>query len=266
MKKLVAYSSVSHLGFCMLGIGALTTEGVTGAVYQMVAHGLSTGGLFLLVGVIYERRHTRLLQDFGGIARRVPIFAFFLVFVSLASAGLPALSGFPGEFLILLGTFTAGAPLDQIVMLHLGGANIELGPVYRVLAILAATGVILAAVYLLWMVQKVLFGPLQNPANERLKDMNTREILVLAPLAILMVVLGMAPGIVLKTIEPSAKQFVVDVNQRAGHAYAADPGAKREQQAAARPILRPALQPAPGIPFRPQLQQPRPLMPQEQFQ
>ncbi|MEL7371377.1 MAG: NADH-quinone oxidoreductase subunit M [Myxococcota bacterium] len=189
MKKLVAYSSVSHLGFCMLGLAAMTTEGVTGAIFIMVAHGISTGALFLLVGVLYERRHTRVLADYGGVAQRMPIYAFCLVFTAMASAGLPALSGFPGEFLVLLGTFTAG-------------------PTQTLWAILAAIGVILAAVYLLWMVQRVLFGPIQNPANEQLKDMTPREVFVLAPLMVLAVVLGLRPGIVLDRIEPAASGFV----------------------------------------------------------
>jgi NADH-quinone oxidoreductase subunit M len=210
MKKLVAYSSVSHLGFCMLGIGAMTIESVSGSVFQMLAHGISTGALFLLVGVLYERRHTRILNDYGGIARKVPIFAFFLVFTAMASAGLPSLSGFPGEFLILLGTYTSSE-------------------VPRIWAIVAATGVILAAVYLLWMVQKVLFGPLQNPANEALKDMSFREVVVLAPMALVAIVLGMAPGVFLDKIEPSAQRFVVQVHQRSRmhQAIAMDPGALR---------------------------------------
>ncbi len=195
MKKLVAYSSVSHLGFCMLGLAALTTEGVAGAVFVMIAHGISTGALFLLVGVLYERRHTRALTDYGGVAKRMPIYAFCLVVTAMASAGLPALSGFPGEFLVLLGTFTAG------------GAQ-------RLWAILAATGVILAAVYLLWMVQRVLLGPLQNPANEALEDMSTREVVVVAPLMILAVVLGLQPGIVLDKVEPAVETFVKQVYEK----------------------------------------------------
>lgn len=233
MKKLVAYSSVSHLGFCVLGVAALTVEGTTGAIYQCLAHGISTGGLFLLVGVLYERRHTRLLADYGGLARRVPVFAFFLVFTALASAGLPTLSGFPGEFMILLGTFTASSPLDAVVNVPgLGGVRLA-----QVLAVLGATGVILAAVYLLWMVQKVLFGPLQDPANERISDMSGREIAVMLPLAALMIVLGLFPGLFLKGIEPSAQRLVVGVHQRAGKPYQADAGVKRLQPV---PAARPA--------------------------
>ncbi len=211
MKKLVAYSSVSHLGFCMLGLAAMTIEGVSGAVFVMIAHGISTGALFLLVGVLYERRHTRALADYGGLAKRAPIFAFFLVMTAMASAGLPALCGFPGEFLVLLGTFTAGG-------------------LRTIWAIVAGTGVILAAVYLLWMVQKVLFGPLQNPANDKISDMNVREILVLAPLMALAILLGVKPSIVLDRIEPSVQRFVVQVHQRAQvPPYRADHGALKKK-------------------------------------
>jgi NADH-quinone oxidoreductase subunit M len=223
MKKLVAYSSVSHLGFCMLGLGAMTVEGVTGSVYQMLAHGISTGALFTLVGVLYERRHTRLLADYGGLARRVPVFAFFLVLISMASAGLPLLCGFPGEFLILSGTFTAGAPLDAVVAAGDGWAL----RLHHVQAILAASGVILAAVYLLWMVQKVLFGPLQDPQNERLRDMTPREVAGVLPFALMAVLMGVLPGIFFSKMEISVQQFVSDMNRRVGRVYAADAGAKR---------------------------------------
>ena len=243
MKKLVAYSSVSHLGFCVLGLCALTVEGVTGSIYQCLAHGISTGALFMLVGVLYERRHTRMLADYGGIARKVPVFAFFLVFVTLASAGMPALSGFPGEFLILLGTYTSGAPLDRISALSIGGLHSQ-----HVIAILAATGVILAAVYLLFMVQKVLFGPLQHRANETLKDMNAREVIVLGIMAVIMVVMGVKPGIFLDGIEPAADRFVKQVYSRVDAKYLPDGGKRRlgwsasNQLARPPPVAQPALQ------------------------
>ncbi len=245
MKKLVAYSSVSHLGFCVLGITALTTEAVTGAVYQMLAHGMSTGALFMLVGVLYERRHTRLLADYGGIARRAPIFAFFLVFAVLASAGMPALSGFPGEFLILMGTFTGGAPLDEAISAD------SVWAVHHVLAIVGATGVILSAVYLLYMVQKVLFGPLQHRANEHLTDMNVREVGVLATMAVLMLVMGLRPGIFLEPMEPSVRRFVEQVHVRAEAPYRPDEGARRLVSAGPLKIdriLRPSLGAPSGVP------------------
>jgi NADH-quinone oxidoreductase subunit M len=168
LKKLVAYSSVSHLGFVVLGIFSFTTQGVEGAVYQMLNHGISTGALFLLVGMIYERRHTRLISEFGGLANRMPLFAAAFLFVTLSSIGLPGLNGFVGEFLILLGTF---------------GAN----PTY---AAFAATGVILSAVYMLWMFQRVVWGEVSNPQNELLTDLNGRERLTLLPLLILIVWMG----------------------------------------------------------------------------
>lgn len=230
MKRLVAYSSVSHLGFCMLGISALTVEGVTGAVYQCLAHGISTGALFMLVGVLYERRHTRLLADYGGVARRAPRFAFFLVLIVMASAGLPALCGFPGEFLILSGTFTAGWPLDQVVF---QGASWVLR-LHHVLAIVAASGVIFAAVYLLWMTQKVLFGPLQDPANEHLEDMTPRETMVLLPFALMAVLMGVVPGFFMEKFEPSVRGFVTSMQARAGKpGYTPDSGVKRLAEASA---------------------------------
>ena len=158
----------------------------------------------------------------GGIARRVPIFAFFFVLIALASAGMPALSGFPGEFLVLLGTFNAGAPLDAQV--SVAGAAIRS---HQVFAVVAASGVILAAVYLLWMLQKVLFGPLQHTANAELADMNGREIAVMAPLAVMALLMGVVPGLFLEAIEPSAQRFVSSFHQRASLRYEPDPGAKR---------------------------------------
>lgn len=226
MKKLVAYSSISHLGFCMLGLAAMSVEAVTGSVFIMLAHGVSTGALFLLVGVLYERRHTRVLADYGGLAKRAPIFAFFLVFMVMASAGLPALSGFPGEFLVLLGTFTSGRPMMMVA------------------ACVAATGVILAAVYLLWMVHRILFGPLQNPENQNIQDMNAREIAVLVPLAVLAVGLGVAPGLVTDRVQPAVHAWVDQLHERANGvtAYAPDPGALAPVSVArgARRRLRPA--------------------------
>ena len=159
MKKLVAYSSVAHLGFVVLGIFAMTQESIQGAVIQMVNHGLSTGALFLLVGVLYERTHTREISEYGGIAKIVPIYAFALLFASLSSIGLPGLNGFVGEFLILLGSFKSPV----------------LGSWW--FTVFAASGVIFAAVYLLWMYQRVAFGEVTNPKMNSLTDMNKREIL-----------------------------------------------------------------------------------------
>ena len=171
IKKLVAYSSVSHLGFVMLGLFALNVQGIEGSLYQMLNHGLSTGALFLLVGMIYDRRHTRLIEDFGGLWKQLPIFSAALLMVTFSSIGLPGLNGFVGEFLILLGAFDA-APRWTAA---------------------AATGVILGAIYMLWMYRRVIFGPLTNPENQKLQDLDRREILILAPIVMLIVLMGVYP-------------------------------------------------------------------------
>ncbi len=191
-KKLVAYSSVSHLGFVVLGIFAFTTEALQGAMIQMVNHGLSTGALFLLVGMLYERRHTRLMEDYGGIAKVVPVLTFFMVFSVLASAGLPGLNGFVGEFLILAGSYSSA------VVGH------------PALIALATTGVILAAVYLLWMLYRTFFGAVTDEANLAMKDVNLREFVLMAPLIVLMFVLGFAPNSFLQKSEP-ATRYLLDV-------------------------------------------------------
>jgi NADH-quinone oxidoreductase subunit M len=193
MKKLVAYSSVAHLGFVVLGIFAMTEESIQGAVIQMVNHGLSTGALFLLVGMIYERTHTREIKQYGGIARVVPVFSFALLFASLSSVGLPGLNGFIGEFLILLGSFKSTV-LNNIWY-----------------TVFAASGVIFAAVYLLWMYQRVAFGEITNPAMQNLKDLTKREILVLAPVFVFIVWIGIYPGTFLKVTEVSTKTVVNQV-------------------------------------------------------
>jgi NADH-quinone oxidoreductase subunit M len=175
VKKLVAYSSVSHLGFVVLGLFAVNTIGVQGALIQMVNHGLSTGALFLIVGMIYDRRHTRMIEDFGGIAKVIPVFAVMFMIATLASIGLPGLNGFIGEFLILNGAFQSTV-IPQ-----------------NAFAVFAALGVILAAVYMLWMYQRVMFGPIKHKVNEKLEDLNAREIGILVPLVILMVWIGIRP-------------------------------------------------------------------------
>jgi NADH-quinone oxidoreductase subunit M len=199
VKKLVAYSSVSHLGFVMLGIFALNVEGISGAVVQMINHGLSTGALFLLVGMIYDRRHTRLIEDFGGLAKVMPVFSAIFMVITLSSIGLPGLNGFVGEFLILLGAFTSGATA-------------------RVFAILAATGVILAAVYMLWMYQRVVFGGITNDANRSLKDLSLREWVVMLPIVVGCLWIGLYPRAVLSRIEPSVKALEVRVAEATGMA------------------------------------------------
>jgi NADH:ubiquinone oxidoreductase subunit 4 (subunit M) len=184
IKKLVAYSSVSHLGFVILGLFALNMQGVQGAIYQMINHGLSTGALFLLVGMIYERRHTRMIDAFGGLWQTLPVFSTLFLVVMFSSIGLPGLNGFVGEFLILLGSFSV-APRWTAV---------------------ATTGVILGAVYMLWMFRRVIFGPLTHAENQQLKDLNGRELLILAPIVLLIVFMGIYPQPFLRRIEPAVEQ------------------------------------------------------------
>ncbi len=188
MKKLVAYSSVSHLGFVVLGIFAFTQLSMQGAVYQMVNHGISTGALFLCVGMIYDRRHTRQIDDFGGIATPMPQYSTMFVIVSLSSLGLPLLNGFIGEFLILLGTFSSPVPHAQTF------------------AILGATGVILSAVYLLWMLQRVLFGETTKKENQALEDMDLREKAALIPLVVMAIIMGIAPMLFLKASDSTVQK------------------------------------------------------------
>jgi NADH-quinone oxidoreductase subunit M len=204
IKKLVAYSSVAHLGFVMLGMFALNAQGTTGSVLQMVNHGLSTGALFLLVGMLYERRHTRLIKDFGGVAKPMPVFAFFFGFVTMSSIGLPMLNGFVGEFLILVGAFLA----------H---------PWY---AVFAASGVVLAAAYMLWMFRRVMFGPVDNPENRKLIDLDWREKAVLVAISLPILVIGLYPDPFLRRIEPSVSALLQDVEARAQAARALPAGGR----------------------------------------
>jgi NADH-quinone oxidoreductase subunit M len=193
IKKLVAYSSVSHLGFVVLGILTVTATGIQGGLYQMLAHGISTGGLFLAVGVLYERRHTRKLSDFGGLWARMPVFGAFFLVIVLASAGLPGLCGFVGEFLVLIGTFNAGKTWHEI-----GATPPFAHP--ALLAAISATAVVLAAVYLFTMFQKVMFGPLDKPENrdEKVRDLSWNEKLVFAVIVVLALGMGVAPGPILQ--------------------------------------------------------------------
>jgi NADH-quinone oxidoreductase subunit M len=186
MKKLVAYSSVSHLGFVVLGITAMNVQGIQGAVYQMLSHGISTGALFLIVGMLSDRRHTRLIAEFGGLKHVAPklVAAFFVV--TLSSIGLPGLNGFVGEFLILFGAFQWNPVLTAV----------------------AASGVILSAVYMLWMFQRVNYGAVTNPKNEGMQDLDTREKFVLWPLIAMAVFMGVAPWVFLKPMTPAVNRIV----------------------------------------------------------
>jgi NADH-quinone oxidoreductase subunit M len=189
VKSLVAYSSVSHLGFVVLGIFTLNAQGVSGGILQMVNHGLSTGALFLLVGMLYERRHTRLLEDFGGLWKQLPIFGLFLLIVTLSSIGLPGLNGFVGEFTILVGTFRANV----------------------VYAVLAALGIILGAWYMLTMFRRVMHGPLDKPANRELEDLSTREIAVLVPIVVLIFLIGVFPNLFFNKMGASVTALLAQV-------------------------------------------------------
>jgi NADH-quinone oxidoreductase subunit M len=192
MKKLVAYSSVSHLGFCTLGIFALNNLGLSGSVLQQINHGISTGALFLIVGILYERRHTREINEYGGISNVMPVYAAITMIMFLSSMGLPLLNGFVGEFTILMGTYTAN---------------------WRWAAI-AVLGVILAAAYLLWLYQRVFFGPVNNPKNEKLHDLTPREILTFAPLIILAFWIGLYPKPFLQILEEPVAQITRDVQEK----------------------------------------------------
>ncbi|MFQ5896053.1 MAG: NuoM family protein, partial [Nitrospinota bacterium] len=192
LKKLVAYSSVSHLGFVMLGLVAFNAEGLQGGILQMVNHGVSTGALFLIVGMIYERRHTRAIRDFGGLARAMPLYTGFVVLTVLSSIGLPGLNGFVGEFTILVGAFRAS----------------------WLWAALAAAGVVLAALYMLWMVERVFFGPVTHDENRSLPDLGAREVCVLLPLAILMVWVGLYPRPLFARMEASTQVWLRQSRQR----------------------------------------------------
>jgi NADH-quinone oxidoreductase subunit M len=193
MKKLIAYSSISHLGFVVLGIFSFTQIGLDGATYVMLAHGVSTGALFMLAGILYERRHTYEISDFGGLATSMPVYASFFLFIVLASAGLPLLNGFIGEFLVLSGAFQARA----------------------IYGVLGATGVIWSACYLLWMYQRVFFGKIKHTVNQTLPDLSARERTALWPAAAAALVMGVAPLIWLNAIDPTVQGVLAPFAQLA---------------------------------------------------
>ncbi|HIF21193.1 MAG TPA: NADH-quinone oxidoreductase subunit M, partial [Gemmatimonadetes bacterium] len=201
-KKLVAYTSVAHMGFVLLGVFALTVNGLQGGLVVMISHGISTGALFLLLGMLYERRHTRKIEDFGGIGRVAPLFATVFVLTALASIGLPGTSGFVGEFLALLGVFET----------------------HPTIAIIATFGVIFAAYYMLPMVQKIFFNKLEKPENREMADLSRREMVILAPLCALMIWIGWNPTPLLERMEPSVRVVL----ERVQAAAPADLGAAAE--------------------------------------
>ena len=188
IKKLIAYSSVSHLGYCMLGIFAFTAEGATGSAYQMLNHGVSTGALFLMFGMLYERRHARLMSDYGGIARIMPVYTAFFLIVTFSSIAVPGTNGFVGEFLVLLGSFKSNLPMA--------------------FSVLAATCVVLGAAYMLWMVQKVFFGQVTHPENLQLKDLSKRELAAALPFIALIALMGLRPQPFLDVLNTSTTRFV----------------------------------------------------------
>ncbi len=192
-KKLIAYSSVSHMGFVTLGIFALNSQGVAGGLIQMINHGVSTGALFLLVGVIYERTHTRMIADYGGIAAKVPVYATVLMIITLSSIGLPGTNGFVGEFAILLGAFKF----------------------QKVYAVIAALGVILGAGYMLWLYQRVALGKITNPHNEALQDMNYREMAAVLPLVALVFYIGLYPNPTFTIMNASVENLIAHVHAKA---------------------------------------------------
>ncbi len=213
MKKLVAYSSVSHLGFVMLGMFALNPQGLTGSVLQMINHGLSTGGLFLLVGIVYERRHTRMISEYGGLAKVMPVYAMLFMVITMASIGLPTLNGFIGEFTILVGAFNRSTTW----------------------AVIAATSLVLGAGYMLWLYQRVFFGEITHDENKTLKDVNLREQWTLIPLIVLCFWIGIYPKPFFRILEPSIRRVVevVDpgyMNHPELHLPAAAPAAHAQEE------------------------------------
>ena len=221
MKKLVAYSSVSHMGFIVLGIAAANVQGMQGAIYQMLNHGISTGGLFLIVGMLSDRRHTRQIAEFGGLKHVMPKFVAAFLIITLSSIGMPGLNGFIGEFLAMLGAYRW----------------------WPVLTGVAATGVILSAVYMLWMFQRVNYGPLTNPKNKHLPDLEPREWAAVGPCVVLAIVMGVVPNVFLAPMAPSVDRLVQRIHAQRP-ALAAGPGGTNPAVAEAVPVTTPKPIPA----------------------
>ncbi len=225
-KKLVAYSSVSHLGFCMLGVFALNHQGLAGGILQMINHGLSTGALFLLVGLVYERRHTRMIAEFGGLSKQMPVFAVLFMIIMLSSIGLPTLNGFIGELTILLGAFRIPAAYGFAIP----GTGLFIGGKFW--AVCAVLGIVLGAAYMLWLYQRTMFGKLDNPENAKLTDLNFREIATLAPIVVLCFWIGLYPKPMFDILERPVADLVQKLEAPAGPRLA---DAAREPDADALP-------------------------------
>ncbi len=234
-KKLVAYSSVSHLGFCMLGVFALNVNGLNGGILQMINHGISTGALFLIVGLVYERRHTRLIAEYGGLSKVMPVFAVLFMIMTMSSIGLPALNGFIGEFTILAGAFQIPSEVGFTIFgTHVGG---------MFWAVCAVFGIVLGAAYMLWLYQRTMWGKLENPENQGLKDLNAREIATLVPLVLLAFWIGLYPRPFFRILERPVARLVQQVH----HEWSGDataglvPGSAQAETSLAEAA------PAPGI-------------------
>jgi NADH-quinone oxidoreductase subunit M len=192
MKKLIAYSSIAHMGFVTIGIFALTVQSVDGAIFQMLSHGVVSAALFLCVGVVYDRLHTRSINRYGGLVNNMPVYAALFMLFTMASIGLPGTGGFVGEFLVLLGTYKVSATVTAF----------------------AATGAVLGAAYMLYLYKRVVFGPLINPDVKFMKDLNAREVIIFLPLAVLVIWMGVYPSSFLMPIEPAVKKIIAHYNER----------------------------------------------------
>jgi NADH-quinone oxidoreductase subunit M len=238
-KKLIAYSSISHLGFVVLGLMTLDVRATEGAIFIMLAHGITSGGLFLGFGMLYERRHTRLMNEYGGIWKVLPTFSALYLIILLGSVGLPGLCGFVGEFLVLLGAF------DHSAAITAQGMPVML-PHPKIMTAFAALGVIFGAVYLLTMFQKIFFGPVTNPKNETLQDVGGRELAALVPLVVLVFVMGLFPTPMLRRMEPSVKQYLAQYQVKHKASLDAAKGTPRAVVLDARVLADARLAPLPG--------------------
>jgi NADH-quinone oxidoreductase subunit M len=240
-KKLVAYSSVSHLGFCMLGVFALNEMGLNGGILQMINHGISTGALFLIVGLIYERRHTRMISDFGGLSKQLPIYATLFMIMMLSSIGLPGLNGFIGEFTILVGAWQI--PTGFSLAIPFTAKALVFAPKFWVIC--AVFGIVLGAGYMLWLYQRTMFGKLDKPENQNLKDLNFRESMTLIPLVVLAFWIGLYPKPFFDILQPSVHRLVQQVSETGGASASADRPAAASPASPAAPVVLKAATPSP---------------------